>query len=48
MDRSSSANVVNSPCRRKEYLVKSANSSSRSRARSGSVRTNDAIAPSEL
>ena len=36
---SSSASVVNSPPRRNAYRVKSANSSSSSRARSGSVRT---------
>jgi hypothetical protein len=48
IDRSSSASVVYSPCRLKEYRVKSANSSSSSRACAGSVRTNDAIAVSEL
>ena len=48
IERSSSARVVNSPCLRKEYRVKSAKSRSSSRARSGSVRTNDAIAVSEL
>ena len=48
MLRSSSASVVNSPPRRNAYRVKSANSSSSSRARSGSVRTKDAMAASEL
>ena len=48
MDRSSSASVVNSPCARNEYRVNSANSRISSRARSGSVRTNHAIAVSAL
>ena len=48
MQRSSSASVVKSPWRRKEYLVKSANSTTSSRARCGSVLMNDAMALSEL
>jgi hypothetical protein len=48
MLRSSSASVVNWPDVRNEYLVKSANSCSRSRARSGSVRISDEIEFSAL
>ncbi len=48
IDRNSSAKVVKSPCRRNEYRVNPANSSSNSRALSGSDRTNDAIVVSEL
>ena len=48
IERSSSASVVNSPCARNEYRVNSANSRISSRARSGSVRTNEAIAVSAL
>ena len=45
---SSSARVVNSPWRRNVYRMKSAKSSSRSRARSGSVLMYDAITLSAL
>ncbi len=48
IERSSSASVVYSPWARNEYRVNSANSRISSRARSGSVRTNDAIAVSAL
>ena len=48
MLRSSSASVVYCPAARNEYRVKSANSRMSSRARSGSVRTNEAIVFSAL
>jgi hypothetical protein len=48
MHRNSSASVVKSPCRRNEYRVKSANSTTSSLAWAGSVLMKEAMAFSEL